>query len=99
MTDAELAQLKRDVQILKDVNFNIEAGERVAIIGPNGIGKTTLMRVLAGELTLVLDRDETVVRAGDIIIQCGTNHAWANRSGQVCRVAFVLIDGQFTEGL
>src|ERR1700761_5630746 len=40
-----------DVQILKDVNFSIEAGERVAIIGPNGIGKTTLMRVLAGELT------------------------------------------------
>jgi ATPase subunit of ABC transporter with duplicated ATPase domains len=36
--------------ILTDVSFNIEAGERVAIIGPNGIGKTTLMRCLAGEL-------------------------------------------------
>ena len=31
--------------------FNVEAGERIAIIGPNGIGKTTLMRCLAGELT------------------------------------------------
>jgi ATPase subunit of ABC transporter with duplicated ATPase domains len=40
-----------DVPILTNVNFNIEAGERVAIIGPNGIGKTTLMRLLAGELT------------------------------------------------
>jgi ATPase subunit of ABC transporter with duplicated ATPase domains len=39
-----------DVQVLRDVSFNIEAGERVAIIGPNGIGKTTLMRILAGEL-------------------------------------------------
>jgi ATPase subunit of ABC transporter with duplicated ATPase domains len=39
------------VPVLTDVSFNIEAGERVAIIGPNGIGKTTLMRVLAGELT------------------------------------------------
>jgi ATPase subunit of ABC transporter with duplicated ATPase domains len=38
------------VPILTDVSFNIEAGERVAIIGPNGIGKTTLMRCLAGEL-------------------------------------------------
>jgi ATPase subunit of ABC transporter with duplicated ATPase domains len=40
-----------NVQVLTNLNFNIEAGERVAIIGPNGIGKTTLMRVLAGELT------------------------------------------------
>src|SRR5215475_4480055 len=40
-----------DVQVLKDVSFTVEAGERVAVIGPNGIGKTTLMRVLAGELT------------------------------------------------
>jgi ATPase subunit of ABC transporter with duplicated ATPase domains len=36
--------------VLNDVSFNIEAGDRVAIIGPNGVGKTTLMRVLAGEL-------------------------------------------------
>ena len=36
--------------VLKDVTINIEAGERVAIIGPNGVGKTTLMRCLAGEL-------------------------------------------------
>lgn len=55
--------------------------------------------VLEGELTLVLDRDETTVRAGDIIIQRGTNHAWANRSDRNCRVAFVLIDGQFVDGL
>jgi ATPase subunit of ABC transporter with duplicated ATPase domains len=40
-----------DVPVLTNLNFNIEAGERVAIIGPNGIGKTTLMRLLAGELT------------------------------------------------
>ena len=39
-----------DGDVLQDVSFGIEAGERVAIIGPNGIGKTTLMRCLAGEL-------------------------------------------------
>ncbi|HEY8920864.1 MAG TPA: cupin domain-containing protein [Chitinophaga sp.] len=52
--------------------------------------------VLEGEITLVLDRAETTIKAGDIVIQCGTNHAWANRSGKSCRMAFVLIDGQFT---
>jgi len=55
--------------------------------------------VIEGELTLILDRSETTVRAGDIIIQRGTNHAWANRSDKNCRVAFVLIDGQFVDGL
>jgi ATPase subunit of ABC transporter with duplicated ATPase domains len=40
-----------NVTVLNNVDFNIEAGERVAIIGPNGIGKTTLMRCLAGELS------------------------------------------------
>jgi len=40
-----------DVKVLDGVTFNVEAGERVAIIGANGIGKTTLMRCLAGNLT------------------------------------------------
>jgi ATPase subunit of ABC transporter with duplicated ATPase domains len=37
-------------KVLDSVSFNVEAGERIAIIGPNGVGKTTLMRCLAGEL-------------------------------------------------
>lgn len=55
--------------------------------------------VLEGELVLIVDEGETTVRAGDIVIQRGTNHGWANRSGKNCRIAFILIDGQFTGGL
>jgi mannose-6-phosphate isomerase-like protein (cupin superfamily) len=55
--------------------------------------------VLEGELTLIVDRGETTIKAGDIIIQRGTNHAWANRSGKNCRVAFILISGSFEESL
>jgi hypothetical protein len=55
--------------------------------------------VLEGEITLVMDVGETIVRAGDIVVQRGTNHGWANRSGQNCRIAFVLIDGQYEDGL
>lgn len=37
-------------QILRDVSLTIQAGESIALIGPNGVGKTTLMRILAGLL-------------------------------------------------
>lgn len=55
--------------------------------------------VLEGELTLIMDEGETIVRAGDIVIQRGTNHGWANRSGRHCRIAFILIDGLFSDAL
>lgn len=55
--------------------------------------------VIEGELVLIMDESETIVRAGDIVIQRGTNHGWANRSDRNCRIAFVLIDGEFTGGL
>ena len=52
--------------------------------------------VLEGEITMVLDHAETTIKAGDVVVQNGTNHAWANRSGRICRMAFILIDGEFT---
>ena len=36
--------------------------------------------VLSGEVVLVLDDSETVLRAGDVVVQRGTNHRWENRS-------------------
>jgi Cupin domain len=55
--------------------------------------------VMSGEVELLLDEGETTVRAGDIVVQRGTNHGWANRTDTPCRIAFVLIDGLFTGGL
>lgn len=49
--------------------------------------------VLEGEIWAVMDEGETLLRAGDVLIQRGTNHAWANRSESTARIAFVLIDG------
>jgi ATPase subunit of ABC transporter with duplicated ATPase domains len=38
-------------QVLNNISFNMEVGERIAIIGANGVGKTTLVRALVGELS------------------------------------------------
>jgi len=51
--------------------------------------------VLSGEITMLLDHSEVELKAGDIVVQVGTNHAWSNRSGKPCRMLFVLIDGKF----
>jgi mannose-6-phosphate isomerase-like protein (cupin superfamily) len=55
--------------------------------------------VLSGEITMVMDDADVHLRAGDVLVQCGTNHAWSNRSKQPCVVAFVLIDGAYDEEL
>lgn len=51
--------------------------------------------ILSGEITMIIDDGEVELSAGDVVIQCGTNHAWSNRSGAPCEVMFVLIDGAF----
>jgi hypothetical protein len=48
--------------------------------------------VLSGEIWALMDVGETKLVAGDVLVQRGTNHAWANRSDAPCIVAFVLID-------
>ncbi len=47
----ELSQGFDDEVLFDNLNLQVEAEERVAIIGPNGIGKTTLLRTLMGELS------------------------------------------------
>ncbi len=51
--------------------------------------------VMEGELTLVLDEGEVQLGAGSVVVQRGTNHAWANRSDRPCRMLFVLIAGEY----
>jgi hypothetical protein len=48
--------------------------------------------ILSGEVDMLLDDSEVHLKAGDILVQQATNHAWVNRSKDVCRICFVLID-------
>jgi mannose-6-phosphate isomerase-like protein (cupin superfamily) len=55
--------------------------------------------VIEGELTLVLDDSEVLLKPGSVVVQRGTNHAWANRSDKPCRMLFVLVDGRYEPGV
>ena len=55
--------------------------------------------VIEGELTLIVDNGEAILKPGSVVVQRGTNHAWANRSGKMCRILFILIGGQYNNEL
>ncbi len=46
--------------------------------------------VIEGEIWALMDVGETLMTVGDVLIQRGTNHAWANRTDHIARVLFVL---------
>jgi hypothetical protein len=50
--------------------------------------------VLSGEIWALLDEGETLLRAGDVLVQRGTNHAWSNRGAVPCLVAFILVSAR-----
>jgi quercetin dioxygenase-like cupin family protein len=47
--------------------------------------------VISGEIDMELDDSAVHLKAGDVVVQRGTIHNWANRSAEPCRIAFVLI--------
>jgi len=50
--------------------------------------------VLSGEIHALLDEGEVLLKAGDVLVQRGTNHAWSNRSNESALLVFVLVDAE-----
>lgn len=84
----------RYVQIPPDKQLGIET----AVGKPHPLMHQTpsldYIVILSGEIYLITDTEETMLQAGDIVIQRGTNHAWSNRSDQICLQLAILIDAQ-----
>ena len=80
----------------------------IEIYPPKDGGKRTVMHrtrtldyvvVIEGEVVLLLDDSEVVLKPGEVVVQRGTNHAWENRSDAVARMAFFHIDAVFAPEL
>ena len=75
-------------------SMGAEAAERATRRHP-GMHRTRTLDyaiVLSGEIWAVLDEGEVLLKAGDVLVQRGTSHAWSNRTSEPARIAFVLID-------
>ena len=80
----------------------------IEIYPPHQGGRRTAMHrtktvdyvvVIEGEVVLILDDSEVVLKAGDAVVQRGTDHAWENRSDSLTRMVFFHIDAEFSPEL
>ena len=55
--------------------------------------------VIEGEVVLIFEDSEVVLRKSDVVVQRGTNHAWENRSDSIARMAFFHVNAEFSEEL
>lgn len=78
-----VVKFDEDTTILHDINFDIRDTEKIAVVGRNGCGKTTLLRLIAGELELdkrSSDEDIFIAKAGNPVIGYLKQMAFADDS-------------------
>ena len=72
----------------------VGAGEKPRHPGMHRTSTIDYAIVISGELDMLLDDSEIHVKAGDVVVQRGSNHAWVNRGDTPCSIAFILIDAK-----
>ena len=92
----DAAEAKRRIQATFGTIFSDAAHDKREGAHP-GMHRTETIDyaiILEGEIWAVMDEAETLMKTGDVMVQRGTNHAWANRSDRTARICFVLMDGK-----
>jgi mannose-6-phosphate isomerase-like protein (cupin superfamily) len=83
-----------NAEMKKELGLDPDSGGPVRHPGMHKTRSIDYGIVISGEIDMLVDEDEVHLKAGDVIVQRGTNHAWANRGTETCRIAFVLIDAK-----
>lgn len=71
---------------LQEIYGDQGATEPSQIAGMHRTDTIDVLTVVKGELTIVMEDGESLLKAGDCVVQRGTRHAWRNRSNQPCTV-------------
>jgi quercetin dioxygenase-like cupin family protein len=90
--DGSLSEMRADELVRRGVHVTADRSARHP--GFHMTDTLDYAICLEGEVWAVMDENETLMRAGDILVQRGTYHAWSNRSDRICRMAFILIDAE-----
>lgn len=79
VTIEHLSKVYTERQIFQDTDFSINEGEKVALIGVNGTGKSTLLRIIAGleepdEGSMAMRRELDPLSSADAVLRPGGYH-------------------------
>ena len=92
-TAAEIEQAiaESNRQMAENPQPGIQRSPSARALGMHRTASIDYALVLEGEIDMLVDDDETHLKAGDIVIMQGTNHSWFNGSGKTVMMAFVLV--------
>ena len=89
-----------NAEMLKDMGLagTADIGEKPRHPGMHRTDSIDYAVIMSGEIDLLLDDSDVHLKAGDVVVQRGTKHAWANRGDEPCKIAFILIDAKGKKG-
>lgn len=79
--------------------FEVEPHDPDTDLGFHTTHTVDYIYVIQGEIHALVEGGEKLLREGDVLVQRGTQHAWSNRSGKVCRLLAVMIDAEAVRGV
>lgn len=71
--------------------IEIDSGIGIDEPGWHATDTVDYIEIVKGEIYCMMDEGEVLLKAGDLMVQRGTNHAWVNRSDEMCVLVGVMV--------
>ena len=94
VTDPGLGSLPKQFEGTRFYTAELPGGANAPQIPMHTSNSIDYIAVLKGEIVLVTDRDEVILRPGDTLVQTGNNHTWLNRTDEVAVLLVVVVGAE-----